>query len=77
MMINGVVTFGPDRKTTTCQLHMRSFKDGDEIYIEPWRAKAFPVIKDLMVSRQLSTISSNLVATCRFQPVVFQMLMRS
>jgi len=42
---------GPDTGTTTCQLHMRRFKDGDEIYIEPFRAKAFPVIKDLMVDR--------------------------
>ncbi|SME90803.1 succinate dehydrogenase/fumarate reductase iron-sulfur subunit [Pseudobacteriovorax antillogorgiicola] len=50
MVINGVA-HGPDRGTTTCQLHMRSFKDGDEIFIEPWRAKAFPIIKDLMVDR--------------------------
>jgi succinate dehydrogenase / fumarate reductase, iron-sulfur subunit len=50
MMINGI-PHGPQRATTTCQLHMRSFKDGDEIYIEPWRAKAFPVIKDLVVDR--------------------------
>ncbi len=42
---------GPDRLITTCQLHMRKFKDGDTIYIEPWRAKAFPVIKDLVVDR--------------------------
>ena len=42
---------GPDRGITTCQLHMRKFKDGDTIYIEPWRAKAFPIIKDLMVDR--------------------------
>ena len=42
---------GPDYGTTTCQLHMRSFKDGDTIYIEPWRSKAFPVIKDLIVDR--------------------------
>ena len=42
---------GPDRKITTCQLHMRMFNDGDTIYIEPWRAKAFPVIKDLVVDR--------------------------
>ncbi len=42
---------GPGREITTCQLHMRSFKDGDTIYIEPWRAKAFPVIKDLVVDR--------------------------
>src|SRR5690554_6993876 len=41
---------GP-QQTTTCQLHMRSFKDGDLITIEPWRAKAFPVIKDLVVDR--------------------------
>ncbi len=42
---------GPKQQTTTCQLHMRSFKDGDTVYIEPWRAAAFPVIKDLMVDR--------------------------
>jgi succinate dehydrogenase / fumarate reductase, iron-sulfur subunit len=42
---------GPQTAVTTCQLHMRSFKDGDTIYIEPWRAKAFPVIKDLVVDR--------------------------
>src|SRR5207344_859210 len=39
------------RATTTCQLHMRSFKDGDELWIEPWRAEAFPVLKDLVVDR--------------------------
>lgn len=50
MVINGV-PHGPDRKTTTCQLHMRSFKNGDDIFIEPWRARAFPVVKDLMVDR--------------------------
>lgn len=50
MYINGEA-HGPGRGITTCQLHMRSFKDGDTIYIEPWRAKAFPVIKDLMVDR--------------------------
>lgn len=50
MVINGTA-HGPNRMTTTCQLHMRSFKDGDTIYIEPWRAKGFPVIKDLMVDR--------------------------
>ena len=50
LFINGV-PHGPDSGTTTCQLHMRSFKDGDTIYIEPWRAKAFPVIKDLTVDR--------------------------
>lgn len=42
---------GPQTGVTTCQLHMRSFKDGDTIYIEPWRANAFPVIKDLVVDR--------------------------
>ncbi|MFT4659990.1 MAG: succinate dehydrogenase / fumarate reductase iron-sulfur subunit [Patiriisocius sp.] len=42
---------GPDRAVTTCQLHMRKFKDGETIHIEPWRAKAFPVIKDLIVDR--------------------------
>jgi succinate dehydrogenase / fumarate reductase iron-sulfur subunit len=50
MVINGR-PHGPMQRTTTCQLHMRSFKDGDTIYIEPWRAKAFPVVKDLMVDR--------------------------
>lgn len=48
--INGEA-HGPDRGITTCQLHMRMFKDGDTIYIEPFRAKAFPVIKDLVVDR--------------------------
>jgi len=42
---------GPQNATTTCQLHMRKFKDGDTIYIEPWRSRAFPVIKDLSVDR--------------------------
>ena len=42
---------GPQTQTTTCQLHMRSFNDGDTIYIEPWRSKAFPIIKDLIVDR--------------------------
>ena len=50
LFINGVA-HGPERGTTTCQLHMRKFKDGDTIYIEPFRAKAFPVIKDLIVDR--------------------------
>lgn len=49
-VINGV-PHGPKEKTTVCQLHMRHFKDGDAIYIEPLRAKAFPVIKDLIVDR--------------------------
>jgi len=50
LVVNGV-PHGPDRGTTVCQLHMRRFKDGDTITIEPWRAKAFPVIKDLVVDR--------------------------
>ncbi|MCB9092061.1 MAG: succinate dehydrogenase/fumarate reductase iron-sulfur subunit [Halobacteriovoraceae bacterium] len=50
LMINGQA-HGPQELTTTCQLHMRKFKDGDEIVIEPFRAKAFPVLKDLMVDR--------------------------
>jgi len=50
MMINGNA-HGPLRGVATCQLHMRSFQDGDEIWIEPWRAKAFPVIRDLVVDR--------------------------
>lgn len=50
MMINGVA-HGPRPAVTTCQLHMRHFKDGETIVIEPWRAKAFPIIKDLVVNR--------------------------
>ncbi|EQA43184.1 succinate dehydrogenase and fumarate reductase iron-sulfur protein [Leptospira broomii serovar Hurstbridge str. 5399] len=50
IMIDGVA-HGPLPGVTTCQLHMRSFKNGDTIYLEPWRAKAFPVIKDLIVDR--------------------------
>ena len=50
MYINGQA-HGPSRGTTTCQLHMRSFKDGDTIYIEPWRSKSLPVIRDLVVDR--------------------------
>lgn len=50
LMINGVA-HGPEAATTTCQLHMRHFRDGDEIWIEPWRARAFPVLRDLIVDR--------------------------
>ncbi len=50
MVVNGI-PHGPRRETTVCQCHMRNFKDGDVITIEPWRARAFPVIKDLMVDR--------------------------
>jgi succinate dehydrogenase / fumarate reductase iron-sulfur subunit len=50
LVINGIA-HGPLKGTTTCQLHMRSFKDGEEIYIEPWRAQAFPVLKDLTTDR--------------------------
>ena len=51
MMINGQA-HGPERGTATCQLHMRKFRDGDEIHIEPWRAAAFPVLRDLVVDRR-------------------------
>ncbi len=50
LVINGT-PHGPDRGTTVCQLHMRRFKDGDKVFIEPWRARAFPVIRDLIVDR--------------------------
>ena len=50
LTINGI-PHGPERGTTSCQLHMRHFKDGDTVYIEPWRAAAFPVIRDLIVDR--------------------------
>lgn len=50
VVINGSA-HGPRKATTTCQLHMRSFKDGDELTLEPWRAKGFPVLRDLMVDR--------------------------
>jgi len=50
VVVNGT-PHGPRKATTTCQLHMRSFRDGDEIVLEPWRAKAFPVLKDLIVDR--------------------------
>ncbi|MGN6393732.1 MAG: succinate dehydrogenase/fumarate reductase iron-sulfur subunit [Gemmatimonadales bacterium] len=50
LMINGVA-HGPNPGTATCQLHMRSFADGSEIHVEPWRARAFPIVKDLIVNR--------------------------
>ncbi len=50
LYINGEA-HGPDKRITTCQLHMRKFNDGDTIYIEPWRARALPVVKDLVVDR--------------------------
>ncbi|MGH7657662.1 MAG: 2Fe-2S iron-sulfur cluster-binding protein, partial [Gemmatimonadales bacterium] len=50
MMINGLA-HGPMQGTATCQLHMRSFRDGEKIVIEPWRARAFPVVRDLVVDR--------------------------
>lgn len=65
LFINGEA-HGPGREITTCQLHMREFKDGDTIYIEPWRAKAFPVIKDLMVDR---TAFDNIMAAGGFVSV--------
>ena len=51
VMVNGKA-HGPEKATATCQLHMRKFADGDEIVIEPWRAAAFPIVKDLMVDRR-------------------------
>lgn len=50
VVINGA-PHGPKQRTTTCQLHMRSFRDGDSVVLEPWRARAFPVVKDLIVDR--------------------------
>lgn len=50
VVINGAA-HGPKQRTTTCQLHMRSFNDGDEVVLEPWRARSFPVVKDLIVDR--------------------------
>ncbi|MBI4353461.1 MAG: succinate dehydrogenase/fumarate reductase iron-sulfur subunit [Candidatus Omnitrophica bacterium] len=50
LMINGIA-HGPERAATACQLHMRHFKDGDTLTVEPWRAKAFPVLRDLVVDR--------------------------
>src|SRR6201987_5971071 len=61
-MINGVA-HGPQRGTTVCQLHMRHFKDGDELYLEPWRAAAFPVVRDLLVNR---TAFDRIIAAGRF-----------
>src|ERR1700748_1645696 len=49
-LVDGVA-HGPMRGTTVCQLHMRSFKDGDTLTLEPWRARAFPLVKDLVVDR--------------------------
>jgi len=50
LVVNGIA-HGPDRGTTVCQLHMRRFRDGDTITVEPWRAKALPIVKDLVVDR--------------------------
>jgi succinate dehydrogenase / fumarate reductase iron-sulfur subunit len=50
LVVNGI-PHGPDRGTTVCQLHMRRFRDGETVTVEPWRAKAFPVVKDLVVDR--------------------------
>src|SRR5262249_7228815 len=50
LMINGI-PHGPERGVATCQTYMRVFQDGQEIYIEPWRARAFPLVKDLVVDR--------------------------
>ena len=53
-LVNGQA-HGPQRGTATCQLHMRKFADGDEIVVEPWRARAFPILKDLMTDRMFPT----------------------
>lgn len=50
-IINGIA-HGPEKEITTCQLHMRRFQDGDHVYIEPWRSRAFPIIKDLVTDRE-------------------------
>ncbi len=68
MVINGI-PHGPQRATTTCQLHMRKFKDGDTICIEPFRAKAFPVIKDLAVDRSAFDRIMRPVASSACAPV--------
>jgi succinate dehydrogenase / fumarate reductase iron-sulfur subunit len=71
LMINGR-PHGGQRATTTCQLHMRLFRDGDEIWIEPWRAHAFPVIKDLCVDRaafdQIIAAGGFITANCGSAP---------
>jgi succinate dehydrogenase / fumarate reductase iron-sulfur subunit len=71
LMINGR-PHGGMRATTTCQLHMRHFRDGDEIWIEPWRAHAFPVIKDLCVDRsafdRVMTAGGFITANCGSAP---------
>ena len=56
VVVNGSA-HGPRSATTTCQLHMRSFRDGDELTLEPWRADAFPVLKDLIVDRSAFDLS--------------------
>ncbi len=71
MVINGR-PHGPDPGTTVCQLHMRRFRDGDAIYIEPWRAQAFPIIKDLVVDRgafdQIMSAGGFISANCGSAP---------
>ena len=64
LYINGRA-HGPETGTTTCQLHMRKFKDGENIYIEPWRSAAFPIIKDLIVDRSASDSRIPTVYLCR------------
>ena len=68
VVINGA-PHGPRPATTTCQLHMRTFEDGDTITIEPWRARAFPVLKDLVVDRgSLDRIIARVGVTSRRTP---------
>ena len=62
MVINGL-PHGPLKGTTVCQLHMRHFKDGQEIWIEPWRSRGFPILKDLMTDKSALIASSNLVVS--------------
>jgi succinate dehydrogenase / fumarate reductase, iron-sulfur subunit len=67
IMINGQA-HGPEMATAACQLHMRSFHDGDTITVEPWRAGAFPVLKDLMVDRSAFDGSSPPAGSSRCPP---------
>ena len=71
MMINGVA-HGPRRATATCQLHMRHFKDGDTIYIEPWRSRAFPVLRDLIGIAVLLIESFSLAVLSPFPQVALR-----
>ena len=71
LMINGEA-HGPE-VTTTCQLHMRSFRDGETITVEPWRAAAFPIIKDLMVDRSALSFGTGTACASGAAPVLTEM----